>query len=113
MRRQNGWGRHALRFALFAAIVIAAVGGAVMLLWNLLLPGLFGVPAIGFAQALGLFVLSRILVGGLRSGRGGRMHWRARMAARWAGMSEEERARWREGMRHRCGRTEGPAAPTA
>jgi hypothetical protein len=109
MRRT--WWLRGLKFALFAVLALIVVGVVVMALWNALLPALFGWPAIGFWQSLGLLVLSRILVGGLRGGHGGRMYWRARMAQRWAQMSDEERARFREGMRYRCGRRDGEAGP--
>jgi hypothetical protein len=104
------WWLRGLRFVLFALIALAAVGAVVMTLWNALMPALFSWPAIGFWQALGLLALSRILLGGLWGGRGGHRHWRARMADRWAMMSDDERARFREGMRSRCGRSE-PAHP--
>lgn len=42
----------------------ALVSYAVMLLWNELLPDLFGFQAIQFWQAAGLLLLSRILFGG-------------------------------------------------
>jgi hypothetical protein len=96
-------GRWLLRFlkiVLLVALAAAVVGAAVMLLWNALLPALFGWPAISFWQALGLLLLSRILVGGLRGHWGHGGHWRARMASRWHQMSEEERARFCSGMRH-------------
>jgi hypothetical protein len=109
MRRT--WWLRGLKFALFAALAVAVLGAVVMALWNALLPALFGWPAIGFWQAIGLFVLGRILVGGLRGGRGGAMHWRGRMADRWAQMSDDERAKFREGMRHRCGRADAVDAP--
>ena len=109
------WWIRGVRFALFGVLeggdvlllapgvlAIGVVGAAVMLLWNALLPALFGTPMIGFWQALGLLVLSRILVGGLR-GRGGHGHWRGRMMARWEQMSEEERERFRAGLGRRCG----------
>lgn len=102
MRRRWLW--YGLKFALFAAIAVAVVGAVVMLLWNALLPGLFGVPAITFLQAIGLLVLSRILIGGLRGRWGHHGHWRARMAQRWEQMSDEERAQFRGAMRRRCGR---------
>ena len=92
------WWIRGVRFALFGVLAIGVVGAAVMLLWN----ALFGTPMIGFWQALGLLVLSRILVGGLR-GRGGHGHWRGRMMARWEQMSEEERERFRAGLGRRCG----------
>ena len=52
-------------------------------LWNWLMPSLFGLHAITYWQALGLLVLSRILLGGFR----GRPHfgppWRHRRRERW------------------------------
>jgi hypothetical protein len=82
------------------AVFIAAGGTIVRLLWNALLPDLFGFPAVTFWQALGLLALGRILFGGFgfRGGsrRGGR-------AALWARMTPEERERFRQRM------GEGPA----
>ena len=104
------WGLWVLRFALLGALAVGLAGAGVMVLWNLLLPGLFGWPVVGFWQALGLLVLSRVLFGGWRGGRGGRAHWRSRMAERWARMSEQERAEWRSGRG--CGRGD-PASAAA
>lgn len=91
---------HLLRFALLAALAVTAFGFVVMHLWNWLLPPLLGVHAITFAEALGLLVLSRILFGG-RGHLGG--PWRHRMWSRWQQMTPEEREKFREGMRARCG----------
>ena len=33
----------------------------IMLLWNWIMPGLFGLATIGYLQALGLYVMSRLL----------------------------------------------------
>jgi len=102
------WWKHGLKFALFAVVAVGAVGFVVMSLWNWLLPGLFGLKTIDFWQALGLFVLSKLLLGGFR-GKGHHHHhggpgrWRERMAHRWDEMSEEERQRFREGMGRHCG----------
>ena len=105
------WWIRGLKFALFGVLAIGLIGAAVMLLWNALLPALFGWPVIGLWQALGLLVLSRVLVGGLR-GHGGHGHWRGRMMARWEQMSEEERERFRAGMGRRCGSGSGGSKPT-
>ena len=71
--------------------VAAVLGLLVMVLWNLVVPGLFtGSRTIDFPHALGLLVLCRILFGGFR-GRGGwrgRRHWNE-----WAPMSQHERER--------------------
>jgi hypothetical protein len=101
MRRM--WWLRGLKFALFAIVAVAVVSAVVMALWNALLPALFGLPAIGFWQALGLLLLCKILFGSFRGARGGGVRWRARMADRWERMTEEERARFRAGMSQRCG----------
>jgi uncharacterized membrane protein len=93
-------------------------GGFVMWLWNWLVPPLFGWKAITFWQAIGLLALCRILFGGVagRGGHhGGRMPWRIgdrladRVAERWQRMSPEERERFRQRMRERCGFDPGAA----
>lgn len=50
-------------FGLLAAVVFAL---ALMLLWNWLMPAIFGLGLITFWQALGLLVLSKIIFGGGR-----------------------------------------------
>jgi hypothetical protein len=104
--------------AILAAVLaaIAVLGFVVMGLWNWLVPALFRGPQIGYLQALGLLVLSRLLLGGWR-GRGGRHgHWRQRMwRERWESLTPEERAQLRERFAQgRCrgwhGYAEQPAA---
>ena len=109
--RRNWWMR-GLKFAAIVVIALAALGAVVMGLWNWLMPVLFGWPAIGFWQALGLLVLSKILLGGLRGGPGRHRHWRGRMIDRWENMTDEEREKFREGMRQRCGRSSSTQQPT-
>ena len=71
-------------------------------LWNALMPSLFALRAITYWQALGLFLLSKILFGGFRPSPGG-PRWRQRMMERWEQMTPEEREKLKRGMRHRCG----------
>jgi len=83
-----------------AAVVVAAVTGVslvVTILWNWLAPTLFGARTIGFWQALGLLVLTRILFGGFHGRPGGRMHGK-----RWEQMTPEEREKIRQGWRRAC-----------
>ena len=103
------WWVRGLKFMAFAAIAVAAVGAVVMGLWNALLPDLFGWHMISYWQAVGLLVLSKILLGGLRGGSGHGMHWRGRLMERWDQMTDEERAKFRDGMRRGCGGS-GPMA---
>jgi hypothetical protein len=85
------------------ALFIAIGGEIVLLLWNWLLPPLFGWRLITFWQAVGLLALCRILFGGV-SGRGfHRSNYRRRIAERWEHMTPEEREKFRLGMRERCG----------
>ena len=98
--------------AILAMVLFVALGGEIVaLLWNWLLPTLFGLPQVTFWQALGLLALCRILFGGFGfhgPGRGMRGRMRERMAERWEAMTPEERERLRQHMRERWGF--GPAA---
>lgn len=90
--------------AILAMIVFAAIGGEVVkLLWNWLLPSLFGWRQITFWQALGLLALTRILFGGLGMGRSARSNMRRRMEERCQNITPEERERFRQRMRERWG----------
>jgi hypothetical protein len=93
------WVLKCAKFAVLAVIVVAVVGAVVMSLWNWLMPVLFGWRTIDFWQAVGLFILSKLLLGGFRGGAGRHFSWRRRMQERWANMSEEEREKFRAGMR--------------
>jgi hypothetical protein len=91
-----------LKVAAIAIVALGVFGLVVKSLWNWLMPELFGIRAITYWQALGVWILSRILLGGFHGRRGDR-HWRARLIDRWEQMSPEERARFREGLRRRWG----------
>ena len=74
-----------LKFLLFGALLLAVFGFVVMGLWNWLTPAMFGLRTIGYWQAVGLLILSKILFGGFmgrpRLHRGDR--WGRWMADRW------------------------------
>jgi hypothetical protein len=86
-----------LKFVLIVTLFIGVFGWVFMVLWNALIPEIFGVRAINYWQALGLLVLSRIMFGGGRAFGG--HHWKQRMQARWESMTPEERDRFRSAMR--------------
>jgi hypothetical protein len=51
-------------FMIIAGLFFAALfAGVVMYLWNWLMPDLFGLNMIGYWQAIGIIILSRILFG--------------------------------------------------
>jgi hypothetical protein len=100
--------------ALVGIVVFIFIGGViVMQLWNWLLPSLFGWRQITFWQAIGLLALCRILFGGfgLHPGApsGSTMRRRIadrmadRVAERWEHMTPDERERFRQRIRERCG----------
>jgi Ca2+/H+ antiporter, TMEM165/GDT1 family len=107
------WIRRGLKFLLLVVLAVAGFSVAVMLLWNWLMPALFGWTEIGFAQALGLLVLGRILFGRFGGHWGGHhMGWRHRMMERWDHMTPEEREKFRAGFRGRCGHGAPPPSAT-
>ncbi len=98
--------------AILGMLVFSAIGGALVLhLWNWLLPPLFGFRQITFWQALGILLLCRILFGGFGLHGSGRSNIRGRVADRiadrmgdrWDAMTPEERERFRQRIRERCG----------
>jgi hypothetical protein len=64
--------------ALIAGMIILAIigiaalailfGFVIMWLWNCLMPELFDLPTLSYWQAVGLFILSKILLGGIGGG---------------------------------------------
>ena len=95
--------------AILGMLLFIFIGGEIVLhLWNWLLPPLFGFRQITFWQAIGLLALCRILFGGFGRHGFSRSAMRRRMAERWDHMTPEERERFRQGMRGRCGF--GPSA---
>ena len=85
-------------------------GEVVMHLWNWFLPPLFGWHTLTFWQALGLLVLSRILFGRLGGHGPGGGRWRRRWEEKQEHLTPEERERFRQSMRSRCGWGAPPAA---
>lgn len=87
-----------MKLALKILLGIAAVFlgfFVVMLLWNALMPAIFGLPYITYLQAAGLLILSKVLLGG---GKWGHVHWRSRkMKEKWSHMSPEDRKKFCEG----------------
>jgi hypothetical protein len=88
-------------FFLLMGIAMTAV---VMLLWNWLMPTLFGLTIITFWQALGILILSKILFGGhwgkrghcCHGGHGSHYAWKEKFKSKWQNMSDDDRKKWEE-----------------
>ncbi len=87
------------KIGVLVVVGVAALGWVVMLLWNWLLPELFGIHPISYVQAIGVLLLSKILFGGLR-GHCAHGHWHRQRMER---MAPEERDKFLAGMRGCCG----------
>ena len=93
------------RGVLFIPIAIGGVflmGLLVMWLWNTILPETIGVKSISYFQAMGIFVLSKLLFG-FNKGWGRRDHYRQRVEEKWHTMTPEEREKLKSEWKHRCG----------
>jgi hypothetical protein len=99
------------RWYLLPLIPIAAIfifGAITMLLWNCVMPDVFKLGTITYWQAVELLILSKIFfgIGGFRKrGCGCRKDQRYYGRAwkeKWMGMSEEERAKFKEEWKSRC-----------
>jgi hypothetical protein len=89
--------------AIAGMLLFAAIGGEIVrMLWNGLLPSIFGWRPITFWQALGMLALCRILFGGFGFRGPARSRVGRRMAERWEGMTPDERERFRQGVRGGC-----------
>ena len=99
----------ALKIFLFIVLGILAVivfGWVTMSLWNWLVPELFHGPVIGFWQALGLLLLSKIIFGFGGKGGGGRWrgrsnYWKQHYYQKWSSMTPEEREQMKAKMREK------------
>jgi positive regulator of sigma E activity len=98
------WAAKAAKFLLFAAFILALFGFAVMFLWNWLIPEIFGGPTVTYWQAMGLLLLSHILVRGWHGSDYWKSNrWKHRMEEKLAAMTPEEREKFKEEWRRRCG----------
>jgi hypothetical protein len=114
MQRKN-WIKYGIGAVFAGAAMITIMGFATMWLWNWLIPELFNGNTVTFWQAIGLLVLGKLLTGFSGMGRGWgkhnhnswsqkkKMYWKQRMEAKMAGMSEEEKAKFKGYYYDRCG----------
>jgi len=104
---KSWWMLRAVKFLAMIVVGMAILGAIVMELWNVLIPDIFHGPALTFWQALGLLVLSHILLRGWgpwRHANGWRRdRWKHRFEEKLSAMTPEERDKFKEEWRRRCG----------
>jgi hypothetical protein len=93
-----------LPFIFIFPAIILLIGWVVMMLWNTILPQVLHVGPISYIQALGIFLLCKILIGGFRFFP---RPWRrfshaAPWREKWVSMSDEEKEKFREEWKRRC-----------
>ncbi|MEO6524934.1 MAG: hypothetical protein ABIN91_24825 [Mucilaginibacter sp.] len=97
------------KFLLIPVMILLffALSAAVQFLWNSVLPEAMHVSPLSYWHAAGLLLLCRILFGNFGfKGRGGDRHFGGptrEMREKWMGMSDEERAKFKQRFRDRCG----------
>lgn len=116
MNQRDTYRRRFWMFPFFGLAAALLLGAVVRWLWNAILPDLLNVNAISYWQAVGLIVLCRILFGnfGGRPSRwnkpdfagkfGGDRGFGSQWRNKWRDMTDEERLKFRQEMRRRCGR---------
>jgi hypothetical protein len=99
---KSKWLLRAGKMLAIAIIAVFVIGCVVMLLWNALVPELFKGPVITYWQAIGLLVLSHILLRGWGHDRHNWRHDRLsyKLERRLEAMTPEERERFRDRFHH-------------
>jgi len=74
----------------------------IMLLWNNLIPTIFDLKSITYFQAMGLFILSRLLFGNLGFRNRKPPFMNQNLKEKWINMTEDEKIKFKEEWKNRC-----------
>lgn len=91
-------------FPILAVAFVLAVSALLMVLWNRVLVDVLPAKAISYPQAIGLFILSRLLFGNFK--RSGPPPFRRNWKDKARTMTDEDRENFRQQWRDRCRRKE-------
>ncbi|HEX9829827.1 MAG TPA: hypothetical protein VGB10_06410 [Bacteroidota bacterium] len=101
------WIRKIAKGLVFLTLALVIFGWGVMMLWNGIVPDVFNGPELSFWQAVGLLVLSHVLLRGwtpwLHRSGWGHDRWKRRFEEKLAAMAPEEREKFKEEWKRRCG----------
>jgi len=101
MNRKD-WKRKKALLFLLVPIGVGLLIWVVMLLWNAILPEVIGVSTINYWQALGIFILSKILFGGFKGKGPGRGKFKSKFKNKFRNMTDEEKASFKTEWESRC-----------
>lgn len=100
------WRKKRPFFVIFMLFGLFAVSAVVMLLWNLIIPEISTLKVISYWQAMGLFLLCRILFGGFRFRRHhqrmNRHFDHAPFRNKFMEMTDEEKQQFKNKWKQRC-----------
>ena len=103
---QTQWRKRRFFFFPILLIGLFAASAVVMLLWNFILPAISTFKTITYWQAMGLFILSRILFGGFRFGRHHRHVYRqlnrSAFNQKFMEMTDDEKQQFKNQWKKRC-----------
>jgi hypothetical protein len=101
------WMLRIVKMLVVGVAALTVLGFVVMELWNALIPDIFKGPVLTFWQALGLLILSHLMLRGWSPWRYGngwrRERWKRRLEEKMAAMTPEEREKFKEEWKRRCG----------
>jgi hypothetical protein len=104
----NNRKRRFFLFPVFFILIFFILAAVIRGLWNAVLVDVVGVKPVSLWQAMGLLILSRLLVGGFKFGPpgnrppfGGHASGGPNWREKWRNMSEEDRVRFREEWKRR------------
>ena len=98
----NNWKRKKPLIALFVVAGMALLIYVLMLLWNAILPDVIGVTTITYWQALGIFILSKILFGGFKGGPKKHRGFKNKIESKFGNMTDEEKQSFKEEWKAKC-----------
>lgn len=90
-------------FLLIPLSILLLLPLVIMLLWNSVVTAIFGIKCITYLQAMGLFVLSRILFGNFGFGSRPAPPFRKQGQNRFLDMSDEEKNKMMQEWKKRSG----------
>lgn len=105
---KSWWIKKAAAMIAVTVVTILAFGVVVMVLWNAIVPEVFGASSLSYWQAVGLLLLAQILCRGVGRWRSyhdpaARDRWKHKFEEKLAAMAPEERERFKAEWERRCG----------